>query len=156
MEEKKETTSQMTRKMWFIVIFLDLVAKIGWSIENTWFTSFVYADVAYDVNITSWMVAVSAVVSTIITLVFGTISDRVGKRKPLIVFGFIAWGVTTFMFGFGGRMSNVAVAGVFCVLMDGLMSGVGSIASDTGYMAWTTDITDRKTLVAVEQLSFQV
>jgi MFS family permease len=134
---------KMTFKIWLIVILLNLIAKIGWSIENTWFTAFVYAEIAYDVNITSWMVAVSAVASTVTTLIFGTLSDRWGKRKPLIVWGFISWGLVTFVFAFGSQLSNLVIAGIFCVIMDGIMSGIGSIGSDAGYMAWTTDISNK-------------
>lgn len=134
----------LTLKAWFLIVLLNLVAKIGWAIENTWFTSFVYAEVAYDVNITSWMVAVSAIASTVTTLVFGTLSDRIGKRKPLIVWGFICWGLVTFVFAFGAKLSNLVIAGIFCVIMDGIMSAIGSIGSDAGYMAWTTDITTKQ------------
>lgn len=105
---------------------------------------FVYVEVAYDVNITSWMVAVSALASTVTTLVFGTLSDRIGKRKPLIIWGFICWGLVTFGFAFGAELSNTVIAGIFCVIMDGIMSAIGSIGSDAGYMAWTIDITTKR------------
>lgn len=78
------------------------------------------------------------------TLVFGTLSDRIGKRKPLIIWGFICWGLVTFGFAFGAELSNTVIAGIFCVIMDGIMSAIGSIGSDAGYMAWTTDITTKR------------
>ena len=44
------------------------------------------------------MVALSAVTATGTTLITGTLSDRLGKRKAIIVSSYILWGISTMVF----------------------------------------------------------
>lgn len=60
---------------------MGIAGQLCWNMENQWFNTFVYAKIAGDVNIVTCMVIVSALVTTISTFVFGTMSDRAGKRK---------------------------------------------------------------------------
>ena len=76
---------------------LGLIGQLVWNIENQWFNTFVYAKIAKDPTIISWMVAVSAIATTISTFVFGTLSDRKGRRKTFIGFGYILWGIFTIL-----------------------------------------------------------
>ena len=46
------------------------------------------------------MVIISALVTTISTFIFGTLSDRQGKRKKFVSIGYIIWGITVALFGF--------------------------------------------------------
>ena len=52
--------------------------------ENQWFNTFVYAKIEKNVDIVTAMVIVSALVTTISTFIFGTLSDRLGKRKIFV------------------------------------------------------------------------
>ena len=140
-------------KFWILVWGLGIIGQLCWNMENQWFNTFVYAKIAKDPTIISWMVAVSAIATTVSTFVFGTLSDRVGKRRPFIVGGYILWGVFTILFGMtefitGGKVSETGVAvmaaATSVVLMDALMSFFGSMGNDASFNAWTNDMmTDR-------------
>ena len=72
---------------WVLVWGLGIIGQLCWNIENQWFNTFVYAKIAKDPTIISWMVAVSAIATTISTFLFGTLSDRKGMRKPFMAIG---------------------------------------------------------------------
>ena len=91
---------KISRKNWALIWVLGMAGQICWNIENSWFNTFVYRKIAPDPSIVAWMVGVSAVVSTFCTFLIGTASDRLGRRRPFIAFGYILWGV--FTIGFGG------------------------------------------------------
>jgi len=135
-------------RFWILAWGLGIIGQICWNVENQWFNTFVYAKIAKDPTIISWMVAISAIATTIATFVFGTASDRSGKRKPYIVTGYILWGIFTILFGTtefitGGRTNQaqqvIMLAAVAVVLMDALMSFFGSMGSDAAYNAWMND-----------------
>ena len=84
---------------WFLVWGLGIAGQLCWNMENQWFNTFVYAKIAKDPTIISWMVGVSAAATTVSTFLFGTVSDRKGKRRILISIGYILWGIFTIVFG---------------------------------------------------------
>ena len=86
-------------KFWILVWLLGLAGQLCWNIENQWFNTFVYAKIAKDPTIISWMLAISALATTISTFLFGCVSDRRGNRKTLISLGYIFWGIFTILFG---------------------------------------------------------
>lgn len=86
---------KISRKNWALIWVLGMAGQICWNIENSWFNTFVYRKIAPDPSIVAWMVGVSAVVSTFCTFLIGTASDRLGRRRPFIAFGYILWGVFT-------------------------------------------------------------
>ncbi|MEW8979838.1 MAG: DUF2804 domain-containing protein [Symbiobacterium sp.] len=57
----------ISRKNWTLIWILGLAGQICWNVENSWFNTFVYAKIAKDPAIISWMVGVSAVVATLAT-----------------------------------------------------------------------------------------
>ena len=63
MKEKKSSAL----RFWLLVWGLGLIGQLVWNIENQWFNTFVYAKIAKDPTIISWMVAVSAIATTIST-----------------------------------------------------------------------------------------
>ena len=89
------------------------------------------------------MVAVSAITATLTTLVMGTISDRVGKRKPFIVYGYILWGVSTALFPATASIQTARFAILAVIMADAVMTFFGSTAYDAAYNAWTTDISNK-------------
>lgn len=127
-----------------LVWILGMAGQICWNIENSWFNTYVYDKIAKDPAIISWMVGVSAVVSTLAAFLVGTWSDRIGKRKPFIATGYICWGALTFVFGLAEFLPKdpLIVAVVFVVAADAVMSFFGSTGYDAGYNAWTTDISN--------------
>ena len=138
---------------WFLVWGLGIAGQICWNMENQWFNTFVYAKIAKDPTIISWMVAISAIATTFSTFLFGCVSDRKGKRKTFVAVGYILWGLFTIVFGMtqlitggdGNSTGNViVVAGLAVVLADAIMSFFGSMGSDIGFNAWMNDHMDHE------------
>ncbi|MFA6866517.1 MAG: MFS transporter [Clostridia bacterium] len=144
LENKNE--NKISTKNWVIIWIAGLAGQLCWNIENQWFNTFVYAKIAPNPSIISWMVAVSAILTTLATFLLGTLSDRKGKRRPFIALGYIFWGVFTIAFGALEFLpkNNIILLGVFVVLVDGVMSFFGSFGSDAGLNPWTTDISNEK------------
>lgn len=143
----KTDPKRMTR-FWLLVWGLGIAGQICWNIENQWFNTFVYAKIAKDPTIISWMVAISATATTISTFLFGCVSDRKGKRKTLVAVGYILWGIFTIVFGLtqfitggtaAGNAEVVLAAGIAVVAADAVMSFFGSMGSDIGFNAWIND-----------------
>ena len=130
---------------WVLVWGLGIVGQLCWNIENQWFNTFVYAKIAKDPTIISWMVAISAIATTFSTFLFGTLSDRSGKRKPYLAIGYILWGIFTILFGTTefiakGNSGNLLLAATAVVLADALMSFFGSMGNDVSFNAWLNDM----------------
>ena len=141
----KHMKKRSNLRFWVLVWGLGLIGQLCWNIENQWFNTFVYAKIAKDPTIISWMVAVSAIATTVSTFLFGTLSDRCGKRKPFMAVGYILWGIFTILFGTtefiakGNAANVVVVAGTAVVLADALMSFFGSMGNDASFNAWLND-----------------
>lgn len=142
------TTKGGKLRFWTIIWGMGIAGQLCWNMENQWFNTFVYAKIGGNVNIVTWMVIVSALVTTISTFVFGTLSDRLGKRKILVSVGYIIWGAATIVFGLTeyARDSSIgaiaALSGFLVVLTDAIMSFFGSMGCDCGYNVWLNDYTD--------------
>ena len=143
MNTKSKTNSV---SFWALVWLLGLAGQLCWNMENQWFNTFVYAKIAKDPTIISWMLAISAIATTISTFLFGCISDRKGTRKTLVSVGYILWGIFTILFGttefLGKRNSDTAafVGIAFAVIAaDAIMSFFGSMGNDIGFNAWIND-----------------
>ena len=138
-------------RVWFSAIFFGLVGQIAWVVENMYFATLsqdIFAnsgrnDLAYIV--TTLMVIFSALSATVTTVFAGGLCDKVGKRRPFIAYGYIAWGFTIMGFGFipmraeGAMLTLVAV---LLVVFDCLMTFCGSTANDAAFNAWVADVTD--------------
>ena len=139
----KEKTKASAFRFWILVWGLGIAGQLCWNMENQWFNTFVYAKIAKDPTIISFMVAVSAIATTISTFIFGTMSDRMGKRRPFIAVGYILWGIFTILFGttefLGKGGKTVVLAGTAVVLADALMSFFGSMGNDAGFNVWLND-----------------
>lgn len=140
-------------RFWVLVWGLGLAGQLCWNIENQWFNTFVYAKIAKDSTIVTLMVITSALVTTFATFFFGTLSDRKGTRRKYISLGYILWGIFTILFGMteminSGSVGNGAkfsmLAAVLVILADDVMSFFGSVGNDSGYNAWTNDMTTEK------------
>lgn len=146
MKDRKATN----RSFWLLLWGLGLAGQLCWNMENQWFNTFVYAKIAKDSNIVTLMVITSALVTTVSTFLFGTLSDRLGTRRRFVSLGYIAWGVFTIAFGMteyiaagavsAGAKLSVWVA-VLVILADDVMSFFGSMANDASFSAWSNDLT---------------
>ena len=148
MNKKAKFTQAL--KFWGFIWGLGLAGQLCWNIENQWFNTFVYAKIAKDSTIVTLMVITSALVTTLSTFFFGTLSDRKGNRRKLISIGYIMWGIFTILFGLTELLNNGAVgtgskisvlAAVLVILADDVMSFFGSMGNDSGFNAWINDIT---------------
>lgn len=148
---KTNTSTPITGRLWFTAIFFGLIGQIAWIVENMYFATFaqdIFAgagrgDLSY--LVTTWMVILSALAATITTFFAGAWSDRVGKRKPFIAFGYIIWGLTIMLFAFIPMRPNTGsliLIGVLLVVFDCIMTFAGSTSNDAAFNAWVADNTD--------------
>ena len=142
--------SVVGRRTWWWVVLLGLTGQLAWTIENMYLNVFVYDTITDDPTVLAVLVAASAVAATTATLLAGAWSDRTGRRRPFIAVGYVLWGLTTAAFGLVDvetaaslmpAFDAVVVAIVAIVLLDCVMSALGSTANDAAFNAWVTDTT---------------
>ena len=139
--KKKHSGKKSGFRFWLLIWGLGIAGQLCWNMENQWFNTFVYAKIAKDPTIISWMLPISAIATTVSTFLFGTIADRRGRRKPFVAWGYILWGIFTIIFGLTQYLAGIymAAAGVGVVVSDAVMSFFGSMGNDSGFNAWTND-----------------
>ena len=144
---------KLSGSIWFNLILFGFMGQIAWAVENVYFNTFLFNYIGGSTRDISRMVALSAVTAVVTTFLMGTFSDRVGKRKPFISIGYILWGLTVSLF-YGisrdniGRLfslqdSTAVVAATVSVVivMDCVMTFMGSTGNDAAFNAWITDVT---------------
>ncbi len=145
-------TEKFSKRNWIILLIFGLAGQIAWSVENMYFNVFVFDTIARDLDAITLMVQLSGVVATVVTLIAGTLSDKLGNRRAFISIGYIIWGVTVALFGFlsdetVGALFNldpataVSVTLVLVIAGDCIMTLFGSTANDAAFNAWLTDNT---------------
>ena len=161
-------------RTWWNIILFSLVGQLAWNVENMYFNTFLYnkiytgaSQAAVDGTIPamkaiSTMVALSAATAVVTTFVMGTLSDRLNKRKVFISVGYILWGVVTAAFGFISRdhvaallhlsdeVKILSVTVWTVIVMDCVMTFMGSTSNDSVFNAWVTDITNPQNRQRVE------
>ena len=134
-------------KGWFFnlqFLILCLSGQLCWNIENQWFNTFVYSKIGKYVWIVTGMVIASATLTCISTFLFGAVSDRRGKRKNLMGWGYIIWGLSTILVGvveYVAPLVPLMFAGIMMIMLDGVMSFIGSMGYDSSFNAWANDHT---------------
>jgi MFS family permease len=132
------------------MVVLGLVGQMTWTVENMYLNLFVYDTISDDPTVIATMVAASALTATLATLVFGALSDRVGRRRAFIAGGYVLWGVATAAFGYVtvDSMRGIApvsdvvlLTAIAVIVLDCVMSLIGSGANDAAFQAWVTDMT---------------
>ncbi len=145
---------------WTAVVMLALSGQLAWAVENQFFNTFLYEKITPDPRPISWMVSITAVVALLTTILMGTLSDGVrggrwGKRRPLMLIGYLFWGIFTAMYPMASLFRSVTVGVGMAILFDSVMSFWGSTANDAAFNAWITDITTEKnrgTVVGVTEI----
>lgn len=151
----------LNARKWLGIILIGLFGQFAWTIENMYFNVFLYNTISTDPGYIASMVAWSAVVATLTTLLMGALSDRLGRRKALIALGYVLWGVSTGLFGFitpenAARLfpgaNAAAAAAILVVVLDCVMTFFGSTANDAAFNAYITDVTDQSNRGRVESV----
>ena len=153
MQPKQQT--KLGANNWIAIVLLAFSGQIAWVIENNWFNTFVNDVISPNPKVISLMVALSAVTATLTTLFMGTLSDRMGKRKAIILTSYILWGISTIVFPLAGSIRSVTGAIVAVIVLDCVMTFFGSTANDASFNAWLTNVTDetnRGTVSGVTEL----
>jgi MFS family permease len=135
----------LTRRTWIALLLLGLAGQLAWAVENQFYNTFMYDRITPDPRAVSWMVAITALVSTTTAILMGTLSDRArtrwGKRRPFIFLGYIFWGVLTAVFPFAAQFQPVMLGIAIAILFDSLMTFFGASANDAAMSAYVADIT---------------
>ena len=166
--------NKLSKKMWFGICLFSFMGGIAWNIENMYFNTFLYnsvyagassaamAGTMAPTTAISRMVALSAIAAVVSTFVMGTLSDKMKNRKLFISAGYLLWGLITASFGFITRdgistlfnisdEAKILGATVWAViLMDIVMTFMGSASNDAAFNAWVTDVTTPKIRPTVE------
>lgn len=165
---------KLSKKNWLIITLFCFMGGIAWNTENMYFNTFITNEIYADVSqaaimgtmeattAVARMVSLSAVAAVLTTFIMGALSDKLKNRKMFISVGYILWGIVTAMFGFISK-ENVAnlfnlsdetrILGCtvwFIILMDIVMTFMGSTSNDAAFQAWVTDVTVPKQRPLVE------
>ena len=147
------SNTKLSARTWFNLILFGFMGQIAWAVENVYFNTFLFNFIGGTTRHISAMVALSAVTAVVSTFLMGTLSDRLSKRKPFLCGGYIIWGLTVAVFALisrenvGRLFSLSAPAAVLTatvsivIVMDCIMTFVGSAGNDAAFNAWVTDST---------------
>ena len=151
--------------VWFNIILFGFMGQVAWNVENMYFNTFLFNKIGGTVNDINVMVAASAATAVITTFVMGALSDKLGRRKPFVCIGYILWGVAVTVFGLISRENTarlfhlsdkaqiVALTVSIVVIMDCVMTFMGSTCNDAAFNAWITDSTSSANRGAVESVN---
>lgn len=145
--------NKLGKRIWFNLILFGFMGQIAWAVENVYFNTYLFNYIGGDTTDISRMVSLSAVTAVITTFLMGTLSDKLNKRKTFICAGYILWGLTVAVFALISRENvasffniadeaKVLAATVSVVIiMDCIMTFMGSTSNDAAFNAWLTDVT---------------
>jgi MFS family permease len=139
------TANTLPTRVFVALLMLSLAGQLAWAIENQFYNTFLYDKITPNPQAVSWMVSITAVVSTLTTILMGTLSDRTrskwGKRKPYLFLGYIFWGIFTAMFPAAAWFQPVALGIFMAILFDSIMTFFGATANDAAFSAYVADVT---------------
>ena len=119
---------------------------MAWTIENMYFNVFVYNTISTNPDYIAAMVAASAIVACLTTLLIGALSDKSGaSERYLFVVATYCGGLSTMAFGFVSvdnvkvwfpDINAVAIAATLVITLDCIMTFFGSTANDAAFNAY--------------------
>lgn len=140
---------KLNNRFWWALVIFGLMGQVAWTIENMYFNVFIYKMFHATAVHISIMVGASAFVATVTTILIGTLSDYISKRKLIICGGYIAWGISILAFAFirmdiltavtGSTIAAASMGITLVIAMDCVMTFFGSSANDASFNAWLTD-----------------
>ncbi len=144
---------KLSKNIWGNLILFGFMGQVAWGMENVYFNTFLFNYIGGTTRDISRMVALSAATAVLTTFIMGTLSDKLNKRKNFICTGYILWGLTVAGFAFISRdhiaalfrltdpAAVVAATVSVVIIMDCVMTFMGSTANDSAFSAWVTDVT---------------
>ncbi len=166
--------NKLSKRLWINIILFNFMGAVAWNVENIYFNTFlhnyVYANAAEGAaqkvmttpEAISIMVGLSAFTAVATTFIMGTLSDKMRKRKIFISVGYTLWGIITATFGLISHENMAKIFGLTdgaqillatvwaVIIMDVIMTFMGSTSNDSVFHAWVTDVTNTKTRPKVE------
>ncbi len=157
---------KLSKRIWLNIIIFSFMGGLAWNIENMYFNTFLYdsiyggasanamANVMAPTTAISRMVALSAITAVVTTFIMGTLSEKMKKRKVFISVGYIIWGIITAAFGFiskdviaktlgiSDEVKVLAITVWVVIIMDMVMTFMGSTSNDSAFNAWLNDVTN--------------
>lgn len=134
----------LSKKILASIILMGFAGQVAWTVENQYFNVFLYNVIIPDPAYVSYMVALSAVVATLTSILIGAFSDarttRWGKRRPYLLL-FSVWGLVTGLFPMAAWLRPAVLAAWFAIFWDCLMTFFGSAAYDANFNAYVIDVT---------------
>ena len=167
-EVKDMANEKLSKRNWFTICLFSFMGGVAWNVENMYFNTFLYNSVYAGTSeaaqagsmapttAISRMVALSAIAAVVTTFIMGTLSDKLKNRRLFISVGYIFWGVITGMFGLITKENTAALLHLsdeakiltatvwIVIIMDIIMTFMGSTSNDAAFNAWVTDITTPK------------
>ena len=155
--------AKLSKSLLLNIILFGFMGQVAWAVENNFFNLFLFNEIGGDSTDISNMVAASSVVAVLTTLFMGSLSDKINKRKIFICAGYIVWGITVMAFAFISRENISKILGTtpvaataatvtLVIIMDCLMTFMGSTSNDAAFNAWITDITSPSNRAKTESL----
>ncbi|MGI6618052.1 MAG: MFS transporter [Saccharofermentanales bacterium] len=157
-----EQRNKLNMRIWLSFILFGLAGQVAWAIENMYLNLFMYRTITTDPFWIALMVASSAVVATLTTLIMGAWSDRLGKRRIFLCAGYFLWGISVILFSasntsfvaklFPNSAHIVELTAIFLIILDLIMTFFGSTANDAVFNAYVAEMTTREYRGKIEGL----
>lgn len=158
-----EKNAKLGKSLLLNIILFGFMGQVAWAVENNFFNLFLFNEIGGDSKDISNMVAASSVIAVLTTLFMGSLSDKLNKRKIFISGGYIIWGITVMAFAFINPENIAKIIGTtpvgaigatvtVVIIMDCLMTFMGSTSNDAAFNAWITDITSPSNRAKTESL----
>jgi MFS family permease len=146
-------SEKLSRNIVFSVFLLSLAGEIAWAVENQFYNDFMDETLislgfpALSPIAIMLLVNITTIVGTIATIIMGSYSDVKGKRKPILLYGFIFWAITTAIFPLSAIFGflNVFFVIFMAILFDSIMTFFGGMSKNAGVNAYITDVTNLRT-----------
>ena len=158
-----EKSKKLSPSLILNILLFGFMGQVAWAVENNFFNLFLFNEVGGTPDDISNMVTASSVVAVLTTLFMGSLSDKINKRKIFICGGYIIWGVTVMAFALISPENVAKIMGttpaaaitatvILVIIMDCIMTFMGSTSNDAAFNAWITDITSTSNRAKTESI----
>ncbi len=154
---------RLRRKFWTALVIFSLMGQVAWVVENMYFNVFIYKMFHASAADISLMVGASSVAATLTTIFMGALTDYLGRRKGFISGGYIVWGVSILAFALlrvdlltplaGNALQAASLGITLVIILDCVMTFLGSSANDASFNAWVTDWGDSSNRGKIEGIN---